>query len=97
MERIEEIRILKTALKAANIDSTAGIIFEFLIPRRNKRIDAVLLIEGIIFVLEFKISLSSEAGASYKRKGIEQCEDYSLDLRDFHEESKNKKSAKRID
>jgi Uncharacterized conserved protein (DUF2075) len=56
-----------------------GLLLEFPIPRRQHRIDAVLLSGNLIFVLEFKNwtnpSLSSAA---------RQAEDYALDLAYFH-------------
>ena len=48
----EEISILKKQLSAL---SDGGIIFEFMIPRMGHRIDVVLIVKGIVFLLEFKI------------------------------------------
>lgn len=74
----EEIKILKTAL-----ESLAGtILFECYIPRMGKRADAVVLCEGAVFVLEFKVG-AHEHG----RDGLTQVEDYALDLKNFHEGS----------
>jgi hypothetical protein len=53
---------------------------EYPIPRRQKRIDAVLLAGENILVLEFKIG-----GTTYDASARRQVEDYALDLRDFHE------------
>jgi hypothetical protein len=58
------------------------ILLEYPIPRRGKRIDAVLLVAALVIVLEFKCGADS-----YARGGIAQVEDYCLDLRDFHKES----------
>ena len=53
-----EISIMKEILfKFSNRDGK--IIFEYDIPRLGKRIDVVLLLEGIIFCLEFKVGQSS--------------------------------------
>jgi hypothetical protein len=52
----------------------------------GKRVDVVLLLNGIIFVLEFKVGETHFA--SY---AIDQALDYSLDLKNFHEQSHNKK------
>jgi hypothetical protein len=88
---IAEIEILKKVLSAlTNIDNNAGILLEYFIPRRGKRIDAVILANNVIMVLEFKINIAIERGTNYKRHDLEQCEDYALDLRDFHKESKGK-------
>lgn len=86
----DEINILKKVLRSiTNFESNSGILLEYFIPRRSKRIDAVILTHNIIFVLEFKNS-NLEAKTGYNRSDIEQCEDYALDLRDFHKESNHK-------
>ena len=51
----------------------------------GKRIDAVLIFGGIIFVIEFKV-----AETSYPRYAIDQVEDYGLDLKNFHSGSHNR-------
>ena len=48
-----EIDILQKALLPWN-DSNGKIIFEYDIPRLGKRVDVVLLLNGIIFCIEFK-------------------------------------------
>ena len=68
--------------KQIDIDSW-GILFEYPIPRRGKRIDVVILAGTIIIVLEFKIGANK-----YSSSDKMQVEDYCLDLRDFHAESK---------
>lgn len=74
----EQITILKEHLSGFN----GGIFFEYSIPRMGKRIDAVLLIDGIVFVVEFKVGAKEFIGAD-----INQVWDYALDLKYFHEES----------
>ena len=49
---IEQIKILKNQL--AKIDD-GHILFEYSIPRMGKRVDNILLLDGIVFVLEFKV------------------------------------------
>jgi hypothetical protein len=56
-----------------------GLLLEFPIPRRQRRIDAVLLAGQLIFVLEFKSGTSGAAWSSGQ-----QVEDYALDLAYFH-------------
>ncbi len=73
-----EIPFLKNTLQ----NKTGRILFEYSIPRLGKRIDVVLLISGIVFVLEFKVGAKE-----YTRQDIEQVWDYALDLKNFHEES----------
>jgi len=55
------------------------IYFEFSIPRMGKRADAILLISGIVFVIEFKVGATS-----FDRAAIDQVHDYALDLKNFH-------------
>lgn len=74
----EQIKTLKVHLSGFSGD----IFFEYSIPRMGKRIDAVLLIDGIVFVVEFKVGAKEFAGAD-----INQVWDYALDLKYFHEES----------
>lgn len=83
-----EVDILKSSLKSIYSDSTADkgyILLEYPIPRRGKRADAVIIRNGVIIVIEFKVHR-----ASYDRESIMQVEDYALDLRDFHAESAGK-------
>lgn len=55
---------------------------EYEIPRRQRRIDAVLIADTIVLVIEFKVGATS-----FERAALWQVEDYALDLRDFHKES----------
>jgi hypothetical protein len=73
---LEEIRILKNAIQLHK----GSIYFEYSIPRMGKRIDVVLLIGSVIFVLEFKVG--EKEFPSY---AIDQVWDYALDLKNFHE------------
>ena len=77
---VEEIAILKTALT----DFHGQIYFEYSIPRMGKRIDVVLLIDSALFVLEFKIG--EHQFTSY---AINQAYDYAVDLKNFHETSRD--------
>ncbi len=54
-----------------------GILLEFPIPRRQKRIDVVLLAKDVIIVLELKTTFDGSAA-------LTQAEDYGLDLASFH-------------
>ena len=80
---IKQIRILKDTLQ--NFD-TGQIYFEFSIPRMGKRVDNVLIINDLIFVLEFKVGDNE-----YQKHSIEQVVDYCLDLQNFHEGSHSEK------
>jgi hypothetical protein len=75
---LEQIRLLK-----GQLDGLTGAIFlEFSIPRMGRRIDAVLLINGLIFVLEFKVGETVS-----DRAPLDQVWDYALDLKNFHQAS----------
>ncbi len=75
---IEEIEILRTALGPYS----GGIHFEYSIPRMGERIDVLLVIGPVIFVLEFKTG-----AREYTRYALDQVTDYALDLKNFHETS----------
>lgn len=79
------IDILKESLVSFHEEVDWGILLEYSIPRRAKRIDAVIIASDLIFVIEFK-----DNEAEYDNKYVIQVEDYSLDLRDFHFESKDR-------
>ncbi len=74
----EEIDVLKQVLSPW-MDEYAEIIFEYSIPRLGKRVDVVILLRGIIFVIEFKAGQST-----YLQSDMEQVMDYALDLKNFH-------------
>lgn len=61
------------------------IIFEYDIPRLGKRVDVVLLLNGIIFCLEFK-----NGEKNILENDIDQVLDYALDLKNFHKLSEDK-------
>ncbi|MCX5635741.1 MAG: DUF2075 domain-containing protein [Planctomycetota bacterium] len=77
---IEEIDILHKVLSPYQ----GHIYFEYSIPRMGQRIDVVILIGPVIFVLEFKVGEKE-----FKSHAIDQVWDYALDLKNFHESSHN--------
>jgi len=77
----EEISILHNVLSGFD----GSIYFEYSIPRMGKRIDVVLLIGAVIFVLEFKVGEDEYTSYAY-----DQVWDYALDLKNFHESSHDK-------
>lgn len=79
---VKQIEILKSSLKD---HCTGKIYFEFSIPRMGKRVDNIVIINNLIFVLEFKVGEKA-----YPKHSIEQVVDYSLDLLNFHEGSHGK-------
>jgi|TARA_Y100000294_G_scaffold127988_1_gene119593 hypothetical protein len=62
------------------------ILFEYSIPRMGKRVDVVLLLHDVVFVLEFKVGTGQ-----YEKYATDQALDYALDLKNFHEQSHDKK------
>ena len=79
----EEISLLKKILP--QYIGRGHIYFEYTIPRMGRRIDVVLLIDGVVLLLEFKAF-----NEQYTRADIAQVWDYALDLKNFHEESHNR-------
>ncbi|MCC6680116.1 MAG: DUF2075 domain-containing protein [Phycisphaeraceae bacterium] len=77
---IAEFRLLRNALSAC----TGEIFLEYSIPRMGRRVDVVLLIGAVVFVVEFKIN-----SHEYRRSDLEQVWDYALDLKNFHKASHN--------
>ena len=78
----EEIAILKGQLSAF---PQGEIAFEYTIPRIGHRVDVVCIIDGLIFLLEFKVG-----GNEYKKSTDDQVMDYALDLKYFHELSRER-------
>lgn len=56
-----------------------SLLLEYPIPRRQKRIDTVILSAQRIYCLEFKTGAQK-----LPKSSLSQVEDYALDLRDFH-------------
>jgi hypothetical protein len=75
---ISQIAFLREGLRGLS----GAILFEFSIPRMGRRIDVVLLIAGVVFVVEFKVGASTFDGVA-----MDQVWDYALDLKNFHEAS----------
>ncbi len=74
----QQILILQKVLQTYH----GRIFFEYSIPRMGRRIDVVLIIKNVIFILEFKVGEKDFLlGAS------DQVLDYCLDLKNFHETS----------
>ncbi len=78
----EQIEILK-ALQLSPVDySSAKIYFEYTIPRLGRRADVILIVDHVIFVLEFKAGESQ-----FHASALDQVWDYALDLKNFHDAS----------
>lgn len=74
-----QIKELKNALK---LFPDAILLLEFEIPRIGKRVDAILILNGSVLVLEYKVGAKS-----YDVAAIDQAYDYALDLKNFHKAS----------
>ena len=62
------------------------ILLEYELPRRSRRVDAVVLARDLISLIEFKVGADN-----FGRDARWQMEQYSLDLRDFHAESRGRR------
>lgn len=76
----EEISILRKMLTKFN----GHIYFEYSIPRMGQRVDVIVIIGPVLFVLEFKTGEKK-----FHSHAIDQVWDYALDLKNFHETSHN--------
>lgn len=79
-----QIEILQEALH--QFADRGKIFFEFAVPRLGKRIDVVVVLDDVIFVLEFKVGESS-----FSAQAVDQVWDYALDLKNFHETSRHRR------
>lgn len=78
---MQQIALLKGVLGRRK--STHGAVyFEYAIPRLGRRIDTVLVLEHVLFVLEFKVGATT-----FTSDAVDQVWDYALDLKNFHETS----------
>lgn len=79
---VNEIEILKNCLSGF-LDG--HIFLEYSIPRMGKRVDAVILKRGTVFVIEFKVGEDH-----FSEAALDQVLDYAIDLKNFHEQSWNR-------
>ena len=77
---------IKKLQSAINSSIKGKIYFEFGIPRIGKRVDNILIINGLILVIEFKVGEKL-----YPKSAVEQTLDYAIDLQNFHEGSHDSK------
>ena len=83
MSWVEEVNILKTVL--VEYSGRGSVYFEYNIPRMGRRADVIALIDGIVFVMEFKTSEQK-----FTRASEVQVWDYALDLKNFHQGSRDR-------
>ena len=78
----EQIEILKALELTASQLQSASLYFEYTIPRLGRRVDVILIIEHVLYVLEFKAGESQ-----FHPAALDQVWDYALDLKNFHDAS----------
>ncbi|MDR0463096.1 MAG: DUF2075 domain-containing protein, partial [Pseudomonadales bacterium] len=78
---VEQIKIMKEVVAKIG---RGHIAFEYTIPRIGSRLDVVLIIDGAVFLLEFKVG-----ARVHTRYAIDQVTDYALDLKNFHKASRD--------
>jgi hypothetical protein len=83
---MEQIRVLRAPLEAYR--GRGKIYFEYSVPRLGKRIDVVLLLNHVIFIIEFKVG-----DKEFTASATDQVWDYALDLKNFHETTHDKPIA----
>lgn len=74
------IDVLRAALTP--FGGRGHLFLEFDIPRMGRRVDALLVLDHVVFVIEFKVGAKVFSGAD-----LDQVMDYALDLKNFHEPS----------
>ena len=80
---VEEIKTLRDALLPYS--GRGSLFFEYNIPRMGRRADVIAVIDGVVFVLEYKT-----AEQRFHREAMIQVWDYALDLKNFHEGSRER-------
>lgn len=77
---VEEIESLRNVL--APYKDRGSVYFEYNIPRMGRRADVILLIDELVFILEYKT-----AGSKFTHDARTQVWDYAIDLKNFQEAS----------
>jgi DUF2075 family protein len=81
-----QIDILRQALAPfQHVEGASKVYFEWSVPRVGKRIDVVLVIRNVVFVVEFKVG-----AREFLAGDRDQVWDYALDLKNFHKTSHDK-------
>lgn len=78
---LDEISVMKSLLP--QYSGRGSLFLEYSIPRMGRRVDVILLIDGFVFVLEFKTGTEQ----INHREAVIQAWDYALDLKNFQEGS----------
>lgn len=80
---LDELRVMRSALE--KYKNRGSVYFEYNIPRMGRRADVIVLIDDIVFVLEFKTIRSK-----FTHDAVIQVWDYALDLKNFQKGSRNR-------
>jgi hypothetical protein len=75
---VEQVLILQNVLSP--FEGRGKVYFEYVVPRLGKRIDVVLVLDHVVFVIEFKVG-----EATFPQHARDQVVDYAVDLKNFHE------------
>ena len=78
----QQIQLLKQLTLPPGLAQDAKLYFEYTIPRLGRRVDVILVIGHVLFVVEFKIGEKH-----FTVPALDQVWDYALDLKNFHEAS----------
>lgn len=76
----EQIRVLKQSLNGVD----GSLFLEFDVPRLGSRIDGVVVVQSAVVPIEFKVGEQR-----FSRPDYNQAWDYALDLKNFHEASRD--------
>lgn len=76
----QQIGIMRSALAGTTVDGL--IAFEFVVPRMGKRVDVLLVLGAVVYILEFKVR-----EREFTAHGLRQAWDYALDMKNFHNTS----------
>jgi hypothetical protein len=79
--QIKHLRELAVELPGAHF------FMEFLIPRMGRRADLIVILDGVIFVVEYKLGAHQ-----FDRSSLDQVYGYGLDLKHFHESSESQRA-----
>lgn len=78
----QQIKLLKQLELPTDLSDSAKLYFEYTIPRLGRRVDVILVIGHVLFVIEFKVGEKTFAVSA-----LDQVWDYALDLKHFHDAS----------
>lgn len=78
----QQIQLLKQLQLPTELATSAKLYFEYTIPRLGRRVDVILVVGHVLFVVEFKVGEKQ-----FTVSALDQVWDYALDLKHFHDAS----------